>query len=316
MQWVVLGDFVILWSDEQYNTPCVSIYGFAIHMIMNQQKHFSNIDELPANYHVVSAHKYGFFLCTGGTARLMLGSNTYEISGDYLCFYAPNTFFQILDKSNDLRGILVEDSVEFFLPVLSEIDIRKRLEVRLAPCVRLSPEQAGEIVRLYLMLRDVELSPCASQNDLVNTLREGCVRYLRYGLCLKVLEAYFDNTPVEAMPQTKGDDILNRFLVSLYDNCVKERTVKYYANEQHLSPYYFSSIVRERSGKSVLQWIGEVTMTYCRQYLDSTDMSVKQIADLMSFADQSTFGRYFKHHEGCAPSEYRARRHPEVLSQQ
>lgn len=36
-------------------------------------------------------------------------------------------------------------------------------------------------------------------------------------------------------------------------------------------------------------------------------MSIKEIADRMGFPDQSTFGRYFRHREGCSPSEYRSK---------
>lgn len=271
-----------------------------------------NIDELNANHYMVSVHKYGFFLCRKGTARILLGSNTYQISHNCLCIYAPNTFFQILEKSPDLKGILEEDDVETYYPVLSPIDIRKRLQVRNSPCVEVSEIQAEEMIRLYNMIRENEQSINENFTDIHKDFTEivhaDCIRYLRYALCLKVLEAYFSNTPVEAMPQTKEDAILNRFLVSVYENCHRQRTVQYYADEQHLSPYYFSSIIRERSGKSALQWIGNVTMTFSRQYLECSKMSIKEIADRLNFPDQSTFGRYFKHHEGCSPSEFRERR--------
>lgn len=85
----------------------------------------------------------------------------------------------------------------------------------------------------------------------------------------------------------KDDVILNRFLVSVYENCKKQRSVQYYANEQNLSPYYFSSIIREKSGKSALQWIGNITMIFSRQYLKCSDMSIKEIADCLNFPDQS-----------------------------
>lgn len=271
------------------------------------------IDELNANHYMVSVHKYGFFLCREGTARILLGSNTYQISRNYLCIYAPNTFFQILEKSPDLKGFLEEDDVETYYPVLSQIDIRKRLQVRNSPCVAIADGQADEIIQLYDMVRKNEQFMTGKEDladmhkELTETARADCVRHLRYALCLKVLEAYFSNTPAEAMPQDKDDAILGRFLVSVYENCHKQRTVQYYADEQHLSPYYFSSIIREKSGKSALQWIGDVAMTFSRQYLECSTMSIKEIADRLNFPDQSTFGRYFKHHEGCSPSEFRER---------
>ena len=213
-----------------------------------------------------------------------------------------------------MEGVLEEDDVATYYPVLHPIDIRKRLQVRNSPCVELSATQADELIRLYNMVRENAPSvptPASlpdAHKELTASIREDCMRYLRYALCLKVLEAHFSNTPVEAMPQHKGDAILNRFLVSVYENCHRQRTVQYYADEQHLSPYYFSSIIQERSGQSALQWIGNATMTFSRQYLECSEMSIKEIADRLNFPDQSSFGRYFKHHEGCSPSEYRERK--------
>ena len=273
-----------------------------------------DIDDLDANHYMVSVHKYGFFLCRKGTARILLGSNTYQIFRNNLCIYAPNTFFQILEKSSDLSGILEEDDVEAYYPAISSVDIRKRLQIRDAPCVRISEMQATEMLRLYEQLRENKRFTVANGNlqdrgkELAKKIHGDCIRYLRYALCLKVLEVYFSNIPVEAMPQNKDDAIFNRFLVSVYENCHKQRTVQFYADEQHLSPYYFSSIIRNRSGKSALQWISNVSMIFLRQYLECSGMSIKEIADRMNFSDQSTLGRYFKHHEGCSPSEFRKRR--------
>lgn len=291
-----------------------AIVNYAKFKIMLSYKRPLKIDELNANHYMVSVHKYGFFLCREGTARILLGSNTYQISRNHLCIYAPNTFFQILEKSQDLEGILEEDDVETYHPVLNSIDIRKRLQVRNSPCVKISEMQADEMIRLYNIVRENGQSTTEKDNlpdkhkELAETARADCMRYLRYALCLKVLEVYFSNTPVEGMPQTKEDTILNRFLVSVYENCHRQRTVQYYADEQHLSPYYFSSIIKERSGQSALQWIVNVTMTFSRQYLECSEMSIKEIADRLNFPDQSTFGRYFKHHEGCSPSDFRERR--------
>ena len=273
-----------------------------------------NIDELNANHYMVSVHKYGFFLCQKGTSRIILGANTYRISRNSLCVYAPNTFFQILERSADLEGILEEDDVEAYYPVLSTIDIRRRLQMRNSPCVKITDRQAYEIVRLYEMIEEGGQSANAGymlpdvNRNFFEKVRAGNRRHLRYALCLKLVEIYFSNTPVEAMPQNKEDVILNRFLISVYENCHRQRGVQYYADEQHLSPYYFSSIIRKRSGKSALLWINNVTMTFSRQYLKCSEMSIKEIANRLHFPDQSTFGRYFKHHEGCSPSEFRERR--------
>lgn len=264
------------------------------------------IDELNANHYKVSVHKYGFFLCRRGTARILLGNNIYFISENHLCIYTPNTFFQILEKSDDLDGILQEDSVDAYYPAVSSINIRKRLSMRDSPIVVITQEEANNIITLTDSFnRTMELSEAKQDNEIIGSIHENYLVYLRYAICLSVCEAYFSNNPVAAVTQDREDIIFNQFLISVYEHCHKERTVQFYADEQHLSPYYFSTIIRGKSGKSALQWIENVTMTCARQYLNDSAMSIKQIAEHLNFPDQSTFGRYFKHREGRSPSEYR-----------
>lgn len=264
------------------------------------------IDELNANHYKVSVHKYGFFLCRKGTARILLGNNIYIISENHLCIYTPNTFFQILGKSDDLDGILQEDSVDAYYPAVSSINIRKRLSMRDSPIVVITQEEANNIIALTDSFnRTMEISEAKQDNEIIGSIHENYLVYLRYAICLSVCEAYFSNNPVAAVSQDRDDAIFNQFLISVYEHCHRERTVQFYADEQHLSPYYFSTIIRGKSGKSALQWIENVTMTYARQYLNDSAMSIKQIAEHLNFPDQSTFGRYFKHREGCSPSEYR-----------
>ena len=46
--------------------------------------------------------------------------------------------------------------------------------------------------------------------------------------------------------------------------------------------------------------------------LQSTGMSLKEIADKYHFPDQSFFGRYFKKHTGMSPKEYRAKKNRDM----
>lgn len=272
------------------------------------QKRPLDIDGLNANHYMVSVHKYGFFLCKRGTARILLGNKIYLISDKHLCIYTPNTFFQILEKSDDLDGIMQQDSVDAYYPAVSSINIKKRLLMRENPVVKISQDDELNITTLSNSVNEaLELPEDKRNNELLGSIHEKYLVYLRYALCLSVCEAYFSSNPVSAVPQNREDTVFNSFLVSVYEHCHKERTVQYYAGEQHLSPYYFSTIIRAKSGKSALQWIENITMTFARQYLHDSAMSIKEIAERLSFPDQSTFGRYFKHREGCSPSEYRVR---------
>ncbi|MGI6223152.1 MAG: helix-turn-helix domain-containing protein [Prevotella sp.] len=272
---------------------------------MKESDYYCDIDLLEANRSVVSVNKIGFFLCRRGTARIMLGKNIYAIHRNYVCFYAPNVLFQILEKSPDLEGILEELEVEECYAALCQISVRQRIQIRNSPCVELSEQQSEDIISMIDCIHKEEQLALPSVGEVAKMLHEKYIQQLKYAWQLKLLEVYFCNTPAETMPQTREDMVLNRFLVSLLENCLQHRTVQFYADQQHISPKYFSSIIKARSTKTAMEWIEGVTMTYARQYLKCTDMSIKEIAERMNFPDQSTFGRYFRQHNGCSPKEFK-----------
>lgn len=78
-----------------------------------------------------------------------------------------------------------------------------------------------------------------------------------------------------------------------------------YARMQHITPRYFSAIIKEKTGDSALQWIVRMVITEAKQLLEESDLSIKEIADQLNFPTQSFFGKYFKQYVGVSPKEYR-----------
>lgn len=131
------------------------------------------------------------------------------------------------------------------------------------------------------------------------------VQSLLQAFCLEVLDIYFNCAPVEEQPQDCEERIFNRFFMSVFRNCERERTVSYYANEQSLSPNYLSSVIKSHSDRTAMQWIETLTILKAKHSLRFTKLTIKEIAYKMHFPDQSVFGRYFKKHCGMSPSDYR-----------
>lgn len=59
---------------------------------------------------------------------------------------------------------------------------------------------------------------------------------------------------------------------------------------------------------SVNEHIAHMLTTEARRLLDCTDLPVKQIAYRLGFADQASFGKFFRKQFGVSPTEYRAGR--------
>ena len=66
-----------------------------------------------------------------------------------------------------------------------------------------------------------------------------------------------------------------------------------------------SSVVKEVSGRTALDWINDVTMQQIKFQLKTSDSSIKEIADRFNFPNQSFFGKYVKKHLGVSPAKYR-----------
>ncbi|MGN0206489.1 MAG: helix-turn-helix domain-containing protein, partial [Muribaculaceae bacterium] len=57
--------------------------------------------------------------------------------------------------------------------------------------------------------------------------------------------------------------------------------------------------------KTPSEWIAYITMLNAKTLLKTSDKNIKEIAAELNFPEQYTFRKYFKHHTGMSPKEYR-----------
>lgn len=82
------------------------------------------------------------------------------------------------------------------------------------------------------------------------------------------------------------------------------RDIAFYADKLHISPKYLSHLIKEHTGKSASQWIGEFVVREAKNMLRYSSKNVQQVAYALNFSTQSSFGKYFKHITGMSPTEY------------
>ena len=267
-----------------------------------------DIGQLLANDATVSQNKYGFFLCRKGEADILLDNHSFHIEAGVLCLYTPYTFIRIIRHTDNIEGCLMEGELDTIQSALSNIPAAERFAIRSHPCVKLGTAECQRLEQAVEMLAArTELLRKAERPRSVRLLHT-LVQALLQALCLEVLEIYFNCTTIEELPQNREEKIFNRFLMSVFRNCNEERSVTFYAREQHLSPNYLSTIVKNQSGRTAIQWIETFTLLQAQHYLLQTRLSIKEIACQLHFPDQSVFGRYFKKHCGVSPTDYRNRK--------
>lgn len=104
---------------------------------------------------------------------------------------------------------------------------------------------------------------------------------------------------------SRENELYLQFMDDLQVYGSKERMVSFYADRCCVSPKYFSKMIHLASGKTPIQLIKERVIVEAKVLLNSTDMSIQQIAEALNFPNDSFFCRYFKQEVKVSPMKYR-----------
>lgn len=95
------------------------------------------------------------------------------------------------------------------------------------------------------------------------------------------------------------------FLHHLYRNFRQERQIRFYASKMNVSTAYLSRLVKEISGSTINEHVTSLIYKEACNLLSHSDMSIGEIADALSFSDQSALTNFFKMRAGLTPLAYR-----------
>ncbi|MDE5692340.1 MAG: helix-turn-helix domain-containing protein, partial [Duncaniella sp.] len=68
-----------------------------------------------------------------------------------------------------------------------------------------------------------------------------------------------------------------------------------------------SAVLKEISDKTAGEWIDQRVIFEAKLLLRSTGLNNQEISTKLNFANQSFFGKYFKHLTGMSPRDYRTK---------
>ena len=105
--------------------------------------------------------------------------------------------------------------------------------------------------------------------------------------------------------KSRSEEYFKSFIRCLYENYRTERSVSFYAAQLHITPKYLTTIIKSVSGRSATEWIDEYVILEAKNLLRYSSMSIQEVAYTLNFPNQSFFGKYFKHHTGMSPTQYK-----------
>ena len=273
----------------------------------------ARLEEVNVGNTITGLHQTGVLYCLSGEADVVMDGRIRHICPQTLMIVYPYGRVGVLGYSPDWSILLWLGDMTSFYPALEHISPDFRMKVREKCSILLNEEESEDILLWWHVLFKGQtrmpgsLAEAGKQthSPAVQAAQKTQDRYVLAAFFSEVVLLILNHLPSDNTAGNGDSSTLNTFLLSLIRNCPRERTVSFYAAEQHLHPYYFSAVIRQQSGKTVMQWIEGVTINMAKHYLADESLSIKEIAERLNFPDQSTFGRYFRKHVGTSPAQYR-----------
>lgn len=244
----------------------------------------------------------GFVLyCTQGEAIISVGVQRHMIKKNAEMIILPGTTFCLLQSTEDFTNRVFIFSKELY----DEVSLR--LGISFSRFLLESPfyihEDSSESLKNIQVWMDMADLLYKHKNELYQTQmqRNFVQSYLMY-----LYENIQDLFGYLIKKYTRKQELYHQFLSLLDTHCREQRDVSFYAKKLYITTRYLWMITDElASHESPKEIIDKRFILEIKILLQSTDLSIQEIAQDLKFPDQSYLGRYFKRHTGISPSEYR-----------
>ena len=101
--------------------------------------------------------------------------------------------------------------------------------------------------------------------------------------------------------------IIDRAKEYINENFRRDISLDDVSREVDISPYYFSKLFKQETGKNFIEYLTEIRLKNARELLQDSRLSIKEICAQSGYSDPNYFSRIFKKYEGVTPSEFRER---------
>lgn len=256
--------------------------------------HTEGMPKLPIEIPYRSEY-YGFSICVKGTAILKANLDTFTIEKNCIITMSPQVVKQWLHISTDYETLTVFFTKDFLIN--TNIDTFPFFHVTIKHVSNYTIEQCESILALLKTIKQKFISEHPYKQEILKNL---------IGNLLFEFAAIYDKEVLSQISkQTRSQQISIQFKKLVCIHYLKERSVKFYAEQLFVTSKHLTETIKLETGKSAGEWIGETIILEAKLLLQNTSLSVNQIADTLHFSDASTFSKFFKNLTSFSPIAYR-----------
>lgn len=235
-----------------------------------------------------------------GRMSCLVDLKAYSLQAPAMAILLPGQVLESLEYDEEFKTLTMIMSKEFTDSFNLPVSLQERLFIQTNHFHPISQEVLEVYVSCFNQIKSV-----IKQKD--NPYRREIIKCLfsahYYGLGYYIHSSNSQNKQTVRM--TYQQELCERFITLVSENYKEKREIGYYADKLCVSNKYLSSLLKQETGLTALQWIEKYVVLYAKSCLSSTSMTVQQISDELFFPSQSVFGKYFKRVEGISPKQYR-----------
>ena len=216
----------------------------------------------------------------------------------------------VVINEQDERKTLNADSLLVMTSrhVINEIELTPDFE---AECVLVDTDMVDENT-IYHLTEEKHKSVSDVFNIIHNIVRHQHINKVEMIQSMfNVLRLILEELPYEERSISHDfkhkKEVYEIFLHHLYRNFRKERQIRFYASNMNVSTAYLSRLFKEISGSTINEHVTSLIYKEACNLLSHSDMSIGEIADALSFSDQSALTNFFKMRAGMTPLAYRTK---------
>ena len=245
---------------------------------------------------------YTFTLVIQGQLTIAYNGKELTFQANDLYFYSPGMSVTVLAASADYQGLclLADENATIELTT-----VRDLVYIAYAPIVQLHEPKLtlphAEALRLAEKMREI-IGYLHSEH-----LYKTEVLRLLYAVFLLDVQNAQQRAIIHRQTSQRVEEIFIGFIRLLPQYFAEHHDIGFYASALNISSVYLSRVVRQVTGRTVVDYINQMIVMEALFLLRTSTMNITQIADRLHFADTPSFSKFFSRLKGVSPREYRTK---------
>ena len=243
---------------------------------------------------------YVFTLVERGWVTVSYNGRELTFHPDDLYTYSPGLPITVIATSDDFHGLslMADEHAAIETPAFHDL-----VHIAYLPIVQLNePKQT--------LPSDTARHLAAKMREIIGYLQsdhiyKAEVLRLLYAVFLLDLQNAQQHAVVHRQVPQRVEEIFIGFIRLLPDHFAEHHDIPFYASALHISPVYLSRVVRQVSGRTVVDYINQMLLMEASFLLRTSELSISQIADRLHFADTPSFSKFFSRMKGQSPKAFR-----------